>query len=796
MAPRFTLSLESPAVSDRDDQPENHPDGSDSTGKPPREPDPLPDTLRARIESKLAADETIRVSIVSDMRFDGSFGESWIGATDRQLISASPNGGTGPDVRAINLADIREIEITELSGCGEVKVKSETSGDTFCLFSKSLNPTFANLRDELEPLLKTAAGDREPPSITSNVRGKHDKRCEKCGHVIPRWTGVCPNCLNQRKLLTRLLTYSLRFWKLGLASLIILLVSTFIGLTPPMIMAALIDDVLNPAFTAASGDSTTTVEPGVFGLSARKSLALLVGLLLGIGLSGTILGAIRGYLMATLGQSITYHLRQQVYHHLHRLSLNFYNERQTGTIMASVTHDINRLQGFLSSGLQDVIRNILTIIIITGFLFYLNAPLAVLVMIPTPLIVISTLKFGRYLRNAYTPLWRRWAAVSALLADVIPGIRVVKAFAQERREVDRFDSASHDLFHGELRAAKLQSLFTPTMTFLTSIGMLIVWWVGGNKVLGAELRLGAFVAFTQYIFRFYGPVEALCRLNHSFQRAATSAERVFDVLDTQPEVGDRDGAVPMPPIEGRVEFDHVFFAYEKGRPVIKDLTFTAEPGEMIGLAGHSGAGKSTMINLICRFYDADDGAIRIDGHDVRDVKAASLREQIGVVLQDPYLFTGSIAENIAYGNPDATLEQIIAAARAANAHEFIMRTPHAYDSVLGERGVKLSGGERQRMSIARAILRDPRILILDEATASMDTETEAKIQEALERLVKGRTTFAIAHRLSTLRHANRLLIIEKGELAEIGTHDELVAQDGIYARLVRMQTEMSRIRAL
>jgi ATP-binding cassette subfamily B protein len=297
------------------------------------------------------------------------------------------------------------------------------------------------------------------------------------------------------------------------------------------------------------------------------------------------------------------------------------------------------------------------------------------------------------------------------------------------------------------------------------------------------------------MWQFYGPVEGLCRLNHRFQHAATSAERVFEVLDTQPDVADKPGAETMPRIQGRVEFRNVSFAYEPGKPILKDLNFVVEPGEMIGLAGHSGAGKSTLINLICRFWDVEEGAIFIDGLDIRSVASKSLRDQIGVVLQDPFLFNGTVAENIGYGKPEASLEEIVAAAKAANAHGFILETVDGYDTILGERGVRLSGGERQRISIARAILRNPRILILDEATASMDTETESQIQEALGRLIKGRTTFAIAHRLSTLKNANRLLILEKGELAEIGTHDELIANDGIYAKLCRMQTEMSRIRA-
>jgi len=297
------------------------------------------------------------------------------------------------------------------------------------------------------------------------------------------------------------------------------------------------------------------------------------------------------------------------------------------------------------------------------------------------------------------------------------------------------------------------------------------------------------------MWQFYGPVESLCRLNHRFQRAATSAERVFETLDSQPDVRDVPNAPVMPRVVGRVEFRNVTFAYDDTKPVLTHIDLDVQPGEMIGLAGHSGAGKSTLINLICRFYDVRDGSIHIDGRDIRDVELKSLRDQIGVVLQDPFLFNGTVGDNIAYGKPDASLDQIVAAARAAHAHDVLMNLPNGYDTIVGERGTRLSGGERQRVSIARAILRDPRILILDEATSSVDTETEVKIQEALERLIRGRTTFAIAHRLSTLRHASRLLILDKGTVAEIGTHDELVQADGVYARLVRMQSELTRRQA-
>ena len=762
---------------------------------------PVPAQVRRDLAEVVGPDEEFRLAVTTDIKLDGQYGEAWLMATADHLVAFSPDSGGPPDVVCLPLNEITGVEVREDWGTAALKVRTEEQGATMAVFSKSLVPALSELPSQVERLVKQAQ-PTEPDGqmLHGRLAGARAgrKRCDRCGQVIPRYYGVCPACLEKGKLLFRLLSYAKPHWKLITFSLLLMVAATTIGLGQPLLMSVLIDDVLN-----VGAPSSTDVEVR-FDLLALlpvakdnpvAALAWLVGLLILMNLTVSVLSALRGYIMARIGQRVTYGLRNEVYTHLHALSLSYYNKNETGRIMASVTQDVGRLQDFISDGLQEAIRDVITLVIICIILFGLNPGLAALVLLPTPLLVWATLRFGRKLHAIYRPLWRRWASLSALLADTIPGVRVVKAFAQERREVGKFKGRSLDLLQGELRVAWMRSLFGPVMTFVTAIGTIIIWWVGGRDILSGELTLGAFVAFTMYMYRFYGPVESLCRLNHRFQRAATSAERVFDVLDTHPEVIDQPEAMIMPPIEGRVEFRGVHFGYEEDKPVIEDLNFVVEPGEMIGLAGHSGAGKSTLINLICRFYEPQEGAILIDGHDTRQVNLQSLREQIGVVLQDPFLFNGTVADNIAYGHPEASLEQTVAAAKAANAHDFIMNMPDGYDTMVGERGTRVSGGERQRLSIARAILRDPRILILDEATSNVDTQTEAQIQEALERLVQGRTTFAIAHRLSTLKNSHRLLILDKGKLAEIGTHDELIAQDGIYANLCRMQTEMSKLRA-
>ncbi len=761
----------------------------------------VPPRVRRELAEFVAPGEELRLAVTTDIRLDGRYGEAWLMATDDLLVAFSPDSGGPPDLVCLPLAEIRGVEVREDLGTAALKVRTGERGSTMAVFSKSLVPALSELPEQVERLVRQARSeDSDGQVLHGRLAGARAgrQRCDRCGQVIPRRYGVCPACLEKGKLLFRLLGYARPHWRLIAFSLSLMVAATVIGLSPPLLQRVLIDDVLNvdaPSSTALDDRFDLLALLPVSNDDQLSALAWLVGLLTAIHLTVSVLSALRGYIMARIGQRVTYGLRNELYSHLHALSLSYYTRNETGRIMASVTHDVGRLQDFISDGLQEAIRDVLTLAIICIILFWLNPGLAALVLLPTPLLVWATLRFGRKLHAIYRPLWRRWAGLSALLADTIPGVRVVKAFAQERREVGKFKGRSLDLLRGELRVAWMRSLFGPVMTFVTAIGTIIIWWVGGRDILAGELTLGDFVAFTMYMYRFYGPVESLCRLNHRFQHAATSAERVFDVLDTHPEIIDPADAAAMPPIEGRVEFRGVHFGYEEEKPVLEDLSFTVEPGEMIGLAGHSGAGKSTLINLICRFYEPQEGAILIDGRDTRGVNLRSLREQIGVVLQDPFLFNGTVADNVAYGHPGASLEEIVAAAKAANAHDFVMDMPDGYDTMVGERGLRVSGGERQRLSIARAILRDPRILILDEATSNVDTQTESQIQEALERLVRGRTTFAIAHRLSTLKNAHRLLILEKGRLAEIGTHDELTARDGIYANLCRMQAEMSRLRA-
>ena len=747
----------------------------------------IPEEIELRLRQEIQSDEELKVALSTDMTIDGRYGRDWLLATEKRLLTFNQNSKVEPEVFQIPLSEVDELEIRKLFGNNIIKIRTKDKGAEIARFSKSMASKFEPAVSEIQVLIQKSKPDEQAEDKVTGPRkgfGKPKDICSKCGRPFPEWSGgVCLHCVQKRKMFSRLLTYLTPYWHVTTIAMIIMFALIGVRLVPMYLRKSLFDDVLIPG--------TTGQAPPNFRL-----LVYLVFGMIGVNILATVLGAGRGYMMAWVGQRITLDLRDKVYSHLHMLSLSFFSQRETGVIMTRVTRDVERLQEFISRGFPEMATDAFMIIAMGVVMFRENWWLALLTLIPMPMLIVLTFYFGHKMHKVFHIVWKRWAEISGILADTIPGVRVVKAFVREKHEISRFNDKAYELFEGEMNAAKLYTVFRPLMGFLTFIGTIIIWFVGGREVLvNPEFTIGTLALFQSCMMQFYMPVQSLARLNERFQHAATSAERVFEILDHKPEIADKEDAIELPDIKGNIQFENVTFSYDGEQNVLENVSFEVQPGEMMGLAGHTGAGKTTLINLVCRFYDVNEGTILVDGHDIRDVKIDSLRNQIGVVLQNPFLFNGSVAENIAYGKPDATMKEIIAAAKAANAHDFIMNFPDGYDTIAGERGERVSGGERQRISIARAILKDPKILILDEATSSIDTETEAKIQEALGRLIKGRTVFAIAHRLSTLKHSNRLLILEKGNLAEIGTHNELIEMDGIYAKLCRMQTELSSIRA-
>jgi ATP-binding cassette, subfamily B, bacterial len=552
----------------------------------------------------------------------------------------------------------------------------------------------------------------------------------------------------------------------------LMLLGTAANLVPPYLTMPLMDEVLIPFQNGKSID-TGLVSLYLAGLFASALLAWL-------------LGWAKTYVLALVSERIGADLRTTTYEHLLHLSLEYFSNKRTGDLMTRIGSETDRICVFLSLHLLDFATDVLMLLMTAVILFSINPWLALVTLVPLPFIawLIHLVRFR--LRNGFEKIDRVWGEVTNVLADTIPGIRVVKAFAQERREAARFKQANvHNLVVND-RVNKIWSLFSPSVSFLTELGLLVVWIFGIWQVSKGQITVGVLTAFIAYISRFYGRLDSMSRIVSYTQNSASAAKRVFDILDHVSSVPEPTRPVHAGKLRGDIEVRELGFRYGN-REVNRGINFKVRAGEMIGLVGQSGSGKSTLVNLICRFYDVSEGAILVDGVDIRSYAIADYRRNIGLVLQEPFLFFGTIAENIAYGKPEATREQIVAAARAAHAHDFILRLPHAYDSLVGERGQGLSGGERQRISIARALLIDPRILILDEATSSVDSETEKEIQKALDNLVQGRTTIAIAHRLSTLRKADRLIVLERGRVVEEGSHDELLLAGGAYHSLYTAQ---------
>jgi ATP-binding cassette subfamily B protein len=778
----------------------------------------MPEELETRAHELLANGEEIKVAVSTDLRFDGNYGKDWIIATDRRLLAFNQNGAPEHQVREISLASVEAVEIVEMYGNNILKLRTSEDAMEVARYSRRVSPKFELATPELETLVQDANPDVEhEKQHRPQGWGKNKNKCETCGQPLPRWSGVCVNCVEKRKLIFRLIRYSFPFWHIAVPALALMMVIRLVSLFPVVLSKEVVDNVLSPAQSRVSGATlTATGEPipeptwgllsgigeGVSGWLTLPTAGswghLITIIILMVSFNVFTMGAsaVRGYMMAWVGQNITRRLRNETYEHLSSLSLDFYNQRDTGNLMSRITQDVGRLRDFIANGLQDLIGDSLTLINICAIMFLTNWKLAAWTLIPVPCLIFFTIFFGKKMGKVFSVLWKRYADISTILASTIPGVRVVKAFARERYEVNRFSEKTYQVFDGEMNAAKLWTLYRPIMEFIIFSGSILIWLIGGSQIFNGLLTLGELFMFQALMGRFFRPVYTLCQMNERFIRAATSADRVFEIIDTPPSVADKDDAVTLENIKGDVEFKDVYFSYDAEKNALNGISFDAKAGEMIGLVGHSGAGKSTVINLITRFYDPNEGSIEIDGHDNRDIKLKALRQQVGVVLQDPFLFQGTVAENIGYSKPGATRHEIIAAAKAANAHEFIVKFPDGYDTMVGERGARVSGGERQRISIARAILKNPRILILDEATSSVDTETESNIQEALERLIRGRTVFAIAHRLSTLKYADRLVVLKDGKVDEIGTHEELLAKDGTYASLCEKQMELSKIRAL
>ena len=573
------------------------------------------------------------------------------------------------------------------------------------------------------------------------------------------------------KSLLRILRYIRPYRSLALMTLVCAGLTTVLELIPPWLTKVVIDEVIQ---------------------KQRADLLpwIIAGLIVTYGMRN-IFGSLRIRFNNTLEQKVVYDLRDQVFSALQRLSISYYENRSTGEIMSRVNNDTEHVERIFIDGLESMLTASLTLIGIMIMLFLLNWKLALLSLLPIPLLVLSASTFTKRMHRYYHDIRRSSADLNAYLQDAISGIRETIGFNQQSSERTRFNVLSHDYSQSNLNAMYLWSLYSPSMMFVGSLGTVLILWFGGHEVLSGSLTLGELVMFLGYLALFYVPINQIHSVNHLLQHALAASDRVFEVLDTAPEVQDRPGvSAPAARLHGAVRFEQVGFFYRPDVPVLTDITLDIKPGERIALVGPSGAGKSTLLKLLMRFYDVKSGALLIDGHDVRDLPLAFLRHHIGLVQQEPFLFNGTVRDNIAYGDPTADQGRIEEAARAARAYEFIAELPEGYETWIGERGVKLSVGQKQRVSIARVLLKNPPIVIFDEATSNVDTETELKMREALSTLMEGRTTFTIAHRLSTLQDADRIVVVDRGRILEEGSHGALLSRGGLYTVLYEAQFQI------
>ena len=712
-----------------------------------------------------ATEELIRLE--ADFAEGGEFGRRILVVTRIAVQVFETNGA---QAFLMPVAEIQTARNEPLVGGGRLEVTGK-NGDILPVitYSQTVAAKFSEAARGIEQLAKG-----EPFQI--NLKNERT-RCAKCQRLLPEKDGICPACVNRSKTMWRIGGF-LGPYKVQSALLVILSVlTTVLNLAPPLIQRRLINSVLSPPH----------------GQTAHADLLLpLMGAWLAILVTAVGVNIFTGRIIAYLGANIAADLRASLYRAIEFLQLNYFDKKQVGAITSRVTQDTDRVWGFLTEGVPYFLINGLLLVGIAGYLLSVNWVLTLCILAPVPIVVIIGVVFWKSVSQLFNRVGQKWARFHIHLNESLSGIRVVKAFAQEDYENAKFAVRNAELRDAGIAGDTRWNTVFGAMSLFVGMGGLINWTVGGLMVYKGQMNLGDFWLFNAYLALIYGPLQWFAQVNNWFSKAMAGAERIFEVMDTEKEkyvLAD----VPHHVIEGTVEFENVRFGYDKSNPVLKGLTFTAKPGEMIGLVGKSGAGKSTTINLLCRFYEPDAGTLKIDGIDYTQMSLQDMRRQIGIVLQEPFLFNGTVAENIAYGKPDAHLDEIMEAAKAANAHSFVLGKPDGYDTMVGERGAKLSGGERQRISIARAILHNPRILILDEATSSVDVETEKQIQEAIAHLIKGRTTFAIAHRLSTLRNADRLIVLDGGKISEMGTHAELMEKKGDFFKLVETQSQVTQI---
>jgi ATP-binding cassette subfamily B protein len=743
------------------------------------QPSSLPSEVRDLMESP-AGGEPIQLYAFADLGIGMQPGNMWVGISPTYFV-------------VYNGAKDKQVQFIERKRIKKIKESAGLSSTTLHLLESLDQPAFATIRysHRQKAAMAAVVFILEHPDVDGSL--SEDRSDDYYADAVADPILKAQGNVTQSKLsvLWRLVAYLGPYkWQFaaGFGSAIML---TLAMLVPPWLTKR----ILNEAFIPFNS--------GDIGREAAFSLSVgLIALLAGSFVFREIFAFIRLRTLSIVGEKVARDLRKHIYDHLHKLSISFFSRNQTGTIISRVGSDTDRIWDFIAFCVPDVLFASILVVGLSTVLLTIDWQLGLILIVPIPFLFWLIYSMGKRLHKVFLRIWHRWSQMTGVVGDTIPGIRVVQAFNQEDRERKRFDDRNEQVLDEAVAIHRIWTNRWPIIYLGINSTIVIVWFFAIPRVLGTvpgwePLGIGDFIAFQFYMGMFVMPLEQFGFLTRMINRSISSAHRVFEILDTNPEIVETESPITLDPVKGNVSFENVTFGYDPVRQILKGISFDVKAGEMIGLVGPSGAGKTTVINLIARFYDANSGTIKIDGENIQSLEVGSYRSQIGMVMQDPYLFHGTILENIRYGLKDADPEQVVAAAKAANAHDFILKLPQSYDTWVGERGHTLSGGERQRVSIARAILHNPRILILDEATSSVDTETEKKIQEAIDRLIAGRTVFAIAHRLSTLSRANRLFVMKDGLIVEQGTHQELLSKpNGLYTKLHNIQQQLHNMYAV
>lgn len=731
----------------------------------------------------------ILLSTSSDVSLDGDNCRNWLIVTadhfsvvtetspvcQHLTADSATSVNSGPSlVRALPVSEVKGVRTWSGLGSGVLQVRTDESWVDLVRYSNAQAERFHKVSRKLDAFC--TGGDL----IVHEDEPLDAHRCSGCGLRLSSVTETCPRCIHRTQILARVWDILRPQFGWSLVLCLLTLVGVAAELVPPKLQQYLVDHVL--------GEHAAGAPQSEF----LQALLLVVLALAGSRVILSVVGVFKGRLATLIGASLTHRLRGEMVQKLQKLAIAYYDRHQAGALMSRVAYDSEVLHGLVHQLTGGFLLQILQLVGVGAMLVWLNPRLAFYTLIPVPLVFLGTWYFWQHVYPRYYRLWDSSAKQIAALSGMLSGIRVVKAFAQENREFERFQKSSTYMRDSRLWVENATSVYSAAMQLVFSLGGLIVWYVGGRDVIGRDMTLGSLIAFLAYLAMFYAPLATLSNFTTWLTSFLTGSKRVLELLDTPLTVAEAEKPEAWTDIHGEIRFRNVTFGYDRHQPVLQNVSFDVRPGEMVGIVGRSGSGKTTLVNLLGRFYDVQEGCIQVDGHDLKQISLESLRKNIGIVFQDSFLFRGRIWDNLAYGRPETTIEEGLAAARAAGAHDFICRASLGYETLLGEQGAGLSGGEKQRLSIARTLLYDPRILVLDEATSNIDAEAERAIQQALEVLVKGRTTIAIAHRLSTLRNADRIIVFDRGRLIEQGSHAELLKSDGVYSRLVKIQTQISK----